>query len=245
MSKRRREPILRIGLGNLGPGNKAHKAHLIESFRCASFGINEGRGAVQHFKDRRYRLHRARRGQNGARMTRGFLDTPILVKKYLKPTLFHHERISNRVLHALRVAPDRHVHVAGFQHRIGEVIHVNIHLNAGWKTLTGHNPRKALVREYARSVRKLDRLLTRLRRDHPEAHIIVTGDVNMPEHIVRPWSVHPVLRKHGLVVHTRGIDLIAVDDRLELTKPLRVIPQHVTRADHPWLIARLRRRHGR
>lgn len=239
-------PILRVGLGNCGGHGrtKKYKARLIEQLNVASFGLNEGDGATRHFRDPRFQVHAAARGGEN-RMPRGYLDTAILRKRRWPLLRFRSERISDRVWSSIRNAPDRHATVVCYRHPIGDVAHVNVHLNAAPGPLRGWNPQHPVVREYARSVAALDRILTELRSDPDHDWlIIVTGDMNLPVSVRRPWSVGPVLAKHGLFLRTVHLDYLAFDRRLALTRPLRVLPRRVTGADHPWLVARFRLRRG-
>lgn len=86
---------------------------------------------------------------------------------------------------------------------VGRHTHIQTHFNAGVRNLSATAPR---AREYAASVRNLDRLLDRF---DGSSHLTLAADMNLGRRSDRPFAWAPMLARHGLEVHATGVDAVA------------------------------------
>lgn len=135
-------------------------------------------------------------------------DTSTLVAKRFEHLGEISQQVSQQWNPASGVAPDRWaIGVAFLGPRDRPIFHLNVHLNAGPEVLRGNDAKHPIVREYAESVEWTMDILS-LYREQGFATLL-SGDVNLPASVTRPWSIHPRLERAGMQVHTQHIDLIA------------------------------------
>lgn len=221
---------LTIGHANVLSSNPTPRRALkaIHSAGADSFGLNEGYRLVPQLKAwRDYRLtvnNNPGRAQETPLLTRGrhpsFGQMCIL--------------IADGVPAVSRLAPPRWATVDLYEHPLGDVAHINVHLHAG----VLHGQLEAVLRDYAQSVKNLGGLIE-LVRDH-DCIPIVSGDVNLTTASkAQPYSPHALLERLGLEYWTQGLDLIAWPKRRLELKSKRLIPQTQTGSDHPFMVATL------
>jgi len=228
---------LRIGHGNIFAGNR----HLRRAFSviresdCDSLDLAEGYRAVRLFgRLAGYRSH--------VGPTRDARDVPLLVNNrnpYVGHLTF---KVSDALEQFHRVGKERHVNVAVYEWDGVNVAHIALHPVAGHRALTGTDPRHPLVLAYSNAVRSTADVLGLCQ---AQGWWLVLGSDRQvrPGDPVRPWSLQPVLEDRGMrVVADDGLDVLAVDRRLELVAPAGRIGIQQTGSDsHTWLVAELRK----
>jgi hypothetical protein len=226
-----------IGHGNVHATNHKTGAmvKVIRSSGAASFGLNEAHRVIHPIGRRLRRTHRVTiapvHGKPRA--------TPILTRRTLAATTEGAKQIS-RAASPEKWAPARWMTWSGYDHPIGRVAHINVHLNAQVNAdLPATHPR---AQEYVRSLAALGHMIDLLARtDHI---VIVSGDVNLTDahegKVPAARRVRAMLRRHGLTVKGQGVDVIAVPHGYRLA--VDVIPGDRVGSDHPWLIGTVKRR---
>lgn len=231
---------LKVGTANVYVGNDKPGAacKVLMAENLDSFGLNEAKNFGQQI-DKMSDLYRVTRAipDNTTASRRGALDTPIFAKKSLPNLGDLTLRISENVPASTRVAPDRWGTVTMYQHALGMVAHINVHLNAA---VQGARPGMARVKEYAESIESLDRLLTWLKTEG--FLVVLSGDVNWrkdgPD---APHSPYRLIEKHGMGCVNDGLDIVAFDGRLKAISK-KLIPPSVTGSDtHDFIIVTLER----
>jgi hypothetical protein len=172
-------------------------------------------------------------------------EVPIAVR-----TGRHHQVLTHRVVSLspkvgrLGVANDRWMTITEQQHWRLKLAHIALHLNAGIQDQhTGkmHPLKRTRVTEDA--VRRVETAIGILTKRGFE--VVVTGDWNWRDHGV-PWDSSPlaVAQRNHMHAYGNGLDWILWTRGLKQQGKVRVIPRETpeNRADHPWLVIRLRRR---
>lgn len=217
----------------------AAAAALIERLGCASFGVNEAQWNLRELRATGLRLHEGEHGEQ----RRGYADTPVLVRPRFEAVGELSVKLCDAVPGQLKYAPDRWATTALYRHpRHGTVAHTSVHFHAGLNFRHGR-ARAELLREYARGVDSLRELLAYLERTADVS--VVTGDVNLSarsESASLSWSPYRMLEARGYDVKSRGVDLVAVGPGYRVAK-LRTLRRAAERvgADHPWLVASVRK----
>lgn len=220
-----------IGHGNVYAANKA-PGRAVKAIRAAhtdSFGINEGNNILGRL-----------RGVPGYRVTVSNApgrprETPILTKDSHYPL----GDLTLRVCEAAeptKWAPERWATATMYEHPLGPVAHINVHLNAVVTDVPRNLPR---VQAYVHSAINLKRTVQWLQ---GQGYIVVvTGDVNMSRDNAkdREWAPQTLLGNAGLTVHTHGVEVIAYTRHLDLRR-VDVIPRSQTGSDHPFIVATFR-----
>lgn len=132
-----------------------------------------------------------------------------------------------------RLAPPRVATVAIYDHPLGRVAHLSVHLHAGVENASPDARRR---RQHEASVGNIADIVVTLKA--LADHVAVTGDVN-----VRPDSDLPVtpaktLRSLGFKVWQEGLDLMAMSRSLGEPTHRRVYSREEIGTDHPSLVGR-------
>lgn len=223
--------ILRVAHGNVH--NKLGPARILTRAACDSIGYNEA-----------WRLIPELRLLNGYTLLEAegvpdprSAETPILLRRRRR-RLGHLTMKLADASTPERVAPERWINVALYQHPVGPVAHVNLHLH--WIGPAHDRPGVARVEKTDEAGDRLLRLLRYL--DWEGFARVVTGDVNIRRQAETPgWrSAWEVFEQAQLRARRVGpLDAIAWDpERLDL-RQLDVIPADETATNHPMLIADL------
>lgn len=226
-----------IGHGNVHSTNRNTRAMLdvIRSSGADSFGLNEAQHVLPALRRRLRRSHRVTVSPAPGRAR----ETPILTRASMWP-LGHGSAQVCRPADPPKWAPARWITWDSYDHPIGKVAHINVHLNA--QIGQQHPDDLPRVAAYVASLEALDQVMRMLERT---GHlVIVSGDINMTPSIEArvPANRRPrrLLRLHDLSVAGRGVDVIAVPRTLRTV--VRVIPGVDVGSDHPWLVAKVTRR---
>lgn len=229
--------ILRIGAGNVYVGNKdkARAVAVAAGTRSHSWGWAEGAGLARLTR-RRTGYKTLSAGGFNFEDPRDADDCIMMVRKGLTVRHFSMTQVCDDA-EQRKVAHDRTFSMLAYEWGGLHVCHIAIHPN--W--IVGFDRKgPGVVREYIKSMRALDGMLTMARslRWAP----VVTGDYNTRKNDRKDYlDVFDVLEKHKLRVRMEGIDGVAWDRRLDL-KGWKVIPKRQTGSDHPWIVADFRRR---
>ena len=223
-----------IGHGNVFAANRT-PGRAIAAIREAdadSFGINEGNRIAARL--RAIPGHRVTVSSAPGRAR----ETPILTRSSL-PNLGAISMQISAPADPAKWAPARWLTASLFQHPVGRVAHINVHLNAVVTDVPVSTPR---VREYAASTEALVSVVRFLRGEGYTP--VVTGDVNMTRTGASsvPWSAHAVLEAIGLTVRSRGVDIVAHEARDLERVGWETIESSETGADHPFLVATFKAR---
>jgi hypothetical protein len=173
-------------------------------------------------------------GKSTTDRRRGAKDNPILVRR-------RHKIVASGAIKGCdastprKIAPERWISWAAYEHPLGRILHVALHPNAmvagAWDT-----DRAAKYRE---QMQALVALIESKKAKLAIAHVAVTGDLNYrlsdPAHRDSPrW----VFEQLGMSYRAEGLDWIAWSSELQVTQ-WRVIPPRENGQDHPWLLAHL------
>ncbi len=241
--------ILRVGAGNKYVANKTPaKAVAVAASQLAhSWGSNEATNVVDDWRKRTgYQTYAAPAGfvdmrdahdcVTSLRKIRGVNVRHVSFTQVCddaEPSKIAHDRVFSMLAYE---AP----FLGKVNNRVAVVCHINIHPNA-----VNHNPPRSsgVTREYIRSMQALDQMLT-----FAKAMgwlIVVSGDFNLTPTKAKDRAYldsYDLFRKYRLTVKTQGLDGIAFDSRLSLVH-WTVIPKGArTGADHPWVVADLKRK---
>lgn len=221
---------LTIGHANVLSSNRTPRRALaaIRNSGADSFGLNEA-----------YRLVPRLEKWTGYRVTVNSLsgraqETPLLTRGRHPAIAEVAVLIADGVPAVSRLAPPRWATLSLYEHPLGDIAHINVHLHAG--VIGGKL--EAVIKDYEQSIANLGGLI-QFARDH-DCQPIVSGDVNLPAHIDRSYSPHELFRRYGLDYWAEGLDVIAWPRRRFVTSRRRVIPQHQTGSDHPFMLATLK-----
>lgn len=230
-------PLLVVGHGNVHATNRNTRAMLevIRGSGAASFGLNE----AQHVLPKLSRKLRREWSVTVAPAAGRARETPILTRSS-RPPLGEGAQLVSAPADPARWAPARWMTWTAYEHPIGPVAHVNVHLNA--QVNEDVAPEVARAREYVRSLEAVAQVIRMLKRT---GHlVVVTGDINLTaSHEARvPLERRPrrMLRLHDMQVVGRGVDVIAAPSSCRVA--LDLIPAARVGSDHPWLVAAITQR---
>lgn len=134
----------------------------------------------------------------------------------------------------IKIAPDRWITGAIYDHPVGRVEHIALHPNAA---VQGVDREVDRVRKFAAQMRRLESTIVHAQqRGHV---VIVTGDLNWghPQPSDPPFAPWRVFERCDLDVWRVGLDWIAYAPHLRIVERQTFGPA-VTGSDHPWLFVR-------
>ncbi len=218
-----------------GPTLDLDAIRFAASLRADSIGWSEAYRRIPALRRRlRYRTRVGDpRGIPNATI-RGAHDVPVQVRRTRRLVDWYAFKACDPST-PIKIAPDRWITGAIYDHPIGRIEHVVLHPNAA---VQGVDPEVDRVRKYANQMRRLESTVTLAwRRGHVP---IVTGDLNWgkPEDDdpwFAPWRVFGRL---DLDYWRVGLDWIAYPPHLRIAERV-TFPESRTGSDHPWMLARL------
>lgn len=177
--------------------------------------------------------HRLIVGHSDTDPRRGPWDVPILAHRRNRLI----EGWANKACgpsEPIKIAPERWLTGAIYEHRFGTVEHIAAHPNAAVFDQSHDLDR---VLKYRENLRRLEsRIALAQRRGHI---VVVTGDLNWPSGQARPaWSPGAVFARQGLATWHVGIDWFAYSPFLHRRR-MDVLegPPEPNGHPHPWLVA--------
>lgn len=173
-------------------------------------------------------------GKSPTDTRRGAKDNPILVRRW-------HKILDRGAIKACdastpeKIAPERWITWAAYDHEIGRVLHVALHPNAAVVNAWGSDR----AAKYRQEMHALIRLVEAKKAQLGIDHVVVTGDLNYHRaDPARRLSPRWVFKQLGMSYRSDGLDWIAWSSELHVAH-WRVIPTSENGQDHPWLLAHL------
>lgn len=234
--------VLRIGAANVYQGNPA-MARALALARGANFhswGWSEGDGLVRHLPKRGHSRYVSLTANEGMRAPR-MLDVNDCFMQAARTLNIVHFSMTKACeeIPGNKIAHQRTFSMLAYKAdrvRKGMVVcHIAIHPN--WVVGLNKGP---VVDRYVDSLAVLGKMI-QFAKTQGWA-VVVSGDFNTLQNQKKPFrTCYDVFRYHKLKVRTVSIDGFAWDaSKLSLTG-WHTVPERVTKADHPWLIAEFKK----
>lgn len=176
-------------------------------------------------------------GKSKTDKRRGAKDNPILVRRTHKLVASGAVRACGPS-HPVKIAPERWITWAIYDHPLGRVAHYAAHPNAAVAS-AWDSDRAA---KYRQQMQALAQLVEDNRTRYHVDHDVISGDLNYHEgDPVRDWTPKDLFKRLGMTYWCEHLDWIAWTEGLRLDRK-RIIGTHENGQDHPWLLATLNRK---